>query len=1167
MRRLISGFCSIIILLSTCSGYVVIEKDVVKEETITFNFTDTNDEIIEYIDVSEYKNVKILDYGTSKGEAIIELEEDDLVLDLYDGKYSKGEEIREKTKTEEIDGVISSNGKCYFEPQEEVKKIINIDGDFESGKIENGEIVLDIKDNAKGENGYDEEKIVKSKISIEVPEDNREKSIYSDYYDLEKMPKNANIVIKELNLNGEATIEIKNNKIRILFENGIPKKEESTRQDSHSYFWIDRALDGTFREEYPNSIYRTDRYYFEGRGTYIDDERLIMDIKFEDEWQDYVGFIIDGQKYVYPLNKSLPQDLFDDCIIMKDNSIDFEEYWMNTEELTVEITEDAVRYIPRGILYSMGELVAYSEDWGETVPNNPNESKESFYNNISERMETYVKHFKFFYGPKVKETFGGNFKYPYKAVVEYEHYEPTTLYSGSVTYKYEESEEVEGFLFDGWVKISYTEKEEVNDYPPTAPYNVFYNNLTYELTWSAGKDDYTRQGELVYEIEVEVEDVFQKVCEIIGDTNLGYQDGKDAKFRVRAKDEYGQKSEWAYSNNSDIEIIGEVLPNVVRPGDTIDIAANVKSINEIEKVYAVSEELNLNEELIMEAKKAPNVTEISFNLLNYVGKEPWLIVDEMLYAKVTSDKDVKIKNYPSDAETEWGTMNIEVPGNIEFTDNGTIILPNQNYTNIPTDITIFNDNFWYFYSMCNLKFINKNTEKEETFIQFVNDTKASLVGRREKIEVTPYIKVNLFTYINDVPQYEKIPIGTDIAGKPLVVKWSTKNNVTTFKIFVEDTYVYSYEIETSKIKESIKEFSIYSLAKSMDKMLKNSVGYQYHTKSKYYNWTNMYKSGSFEDMPFLGYKMESKRASEIYEEYNNLSTTRDVNRLAFFDEEISQNAIELYLSKIKSTNLLIQRKREETVFVKDVQEIIYDFSKENIKVPDDAIEGTYNISIYAVDKMGNIAMIIVPLIVEKSEVSTVTKEDINIGRFFYADNNTSKRTVEELSLTKHNSNTEGFISAGETLAIVFDEDLDVDNVVIDIEGNASIKEYDKLTEIFLEKNPSKYGVVGDIKDNYNFPVTLESIKQGVFLYTIPYGTKQSLESWYTLREKSDDYEEINTNLLFSRISEPYKLKIYINESEEPIIFDFDVFERWDTILNRDASKYIVNSGAKWRIEL
>ena len=85
------------------------------------------------------------------------------------------------------------------------------------------------------------------------------------------------------------------------------------------------------------------------------------------------------------------------------------------------------------------------------------------------------------------------------------------------------------------------------------------------------------------------------------------------------------------------------------------------------------------------------------------------------------------------------------------------------------------------------------------------------------------------------------------------------------------------------------------------------------------------------------------------------------------------------------------------------------------------------------------------------------------------------------------------------------------------------------------------------------------------MYTVPYRTKQTLESWATLREKSGDYEDIDKNKLFSRISEPYKIKIQIGDRE--YIYEFDVFERWDTVLNRDASKYITNSNQKWRIEL
>ena len=164
MRRVVSGFCVITLLFGMCSGYVVIEKDIKKEETISFNFTDRKDEILEFIDVSDYENVKIIDYGMNKGEAIVTLKNEELILNLYDGKYSEGKEIREKIKTEDIEGMVLKNGKGYFVPEEEPIKIISVDGDFKSASIKNSEIVLEVAEDAKGEEGYNEEKIVKSFI-------------------------------------------------------------------------------------------------------------------------------------------------------------------------------------------------------------------------------------------------------------------------------------------------------------------------------------------------------------------------------------------------------------------------------------------------------------------------------------------------------------------------------------------------------------------------------------------------------------------------------------------------------------------------------------------------------------------------------------------------------------------------------------------------------------------------------------------------------------------------------------------------------------------------------------------------------------------------------------------------------------------------------------------
>ena len=83
-----------------------------------------------------------------------------------------------------------------------------------------------------------------------------------------------------------------------------------------------------------------------------------------------------------------------------------------------------------------------------------------------------------------------------------------------------------------------------------------------------------------------------------------------------------------------------------------------------------------------------------------------------------------------------------------------------------------------------------------------------------------------------------------------------------------------------------------------------------------------------------------------------------------------------------------------------------------------------------------------------------------------------------------------------------------------------------------------------------------------YFYTIPYKTKQTLHSWSTL--KNGTLEQIDKSKLLSRICSPYKLKITVNGKEE-IEKQFDVFERWDTILNRDISSYLTNYGKKWQV--
>ena len=87
-----------------------------------------------------------------------------------------------------------------------------------------------------------------------------------------------------------------------------------------------------------------------------------------------------------------------------------------------------VSYIPEGKLYSMGELVSGTNGWGETAPNHSWESNETFFNELTGKYETYVKHYKFFYGPENKKAFGGFYTYPYNCTLQYEHYKPVNLY-------------------------------------------------------------------------------------------------------------------------------------------------------------------------------------------------------------------------------------------------------------------------------------------------------------------------------------------------------------------------------------------------------------------------------------------------------------------------------------------------------------------------------------------------------------------------------------------------------------------------------------------------------------------------------------------------------------------------------------------------------------------
>jgi len=287
------------------------------------------------------------------------------------------------------------------------------------------------------------------------------------------------------------------------------------------------------------------------------------------------------------------------------------------------------------------------------------------------------------------------------------------------------------------------------------------------------------------------------------------------------------------------------------------------------------------------------------------------------------------------------------------------------------------------------------------------------------------------------------------------------------------------------------------------------------------------------------------------------------------DKSVEIFTIKEYLKLIKNTNMSLD---DDTILANNVREKTCKFKVNNIPTDEFVQEGIYIIEIMAYDEMDNMVIIELPIRVVADEVET-KNEKINIGRFFY--DKDGQKCVEELNKLKKDEVSEGFICAGETLAVVLKES-NADYLEINIEGDESVKCYDTLTKLFLEDEPKLRGEsVENIEENYIFPLKIyptiideENGNEFIWLYSVPYGTFQTLESWSTLRDKNGDSENIDKNSLLDRIIKPYELVIRKNgEKENEIRAKFDVFERWDTILNRNVSSYLSNYSEKWRIEI
>jgi len=1196
----IAMFLSALLLFQNVSlAFVNRTITVTLEKTIPFSFISETQRLEEDLAIKGLRDVKIKSMYVDNGEMTANVSGNYIEVEFFDGQWENSYKTISKVNSLELNDVVltdESLRSIVITPEDDVKSIYSVSGDFASAKVKpNGNIEVIVGNSAEANMGYDKNSLVKSEFMLEVNDKNLGRKVETGIilpHEIQGKvnPKSGDTYAVEV-------INVDGNEVNVVFNNGIPIPNENSVNSGHTFFWIDRSEEGIFKKYNPNSVYSTDINKITGNGEYLDESEF-DEIGLEvtsSNWTDFCGIEKNGVRYIYVFDESkgIPQSF--DGKLVDGNRIEFKEQNFNSEKYSVEFSNAGVSYIPEGKLYSMGELVSNTSGWGEVYPNKSYESTKTFFNEITGKYETYVKHFKFFYGPKEKKTFGGYYTYPYKCTFEYEHYKPIECYSGEVVYEYESREKVKGYSYNGWIKIQYNAEKEINDYPPTAPFNVKYNSSTGIITWNNGSDDYTETRNLMYEIQIFDGNwkSIEKKCfeELILEYNIEYS---EPDVRIRTIDEMNQFSDWTYGSESKIELNGKLQPYIVKPGDSINIYADTISLLPIKKLVAKNDEMQMYVELEKTKEITPNFVEVSYDIeADFLEDiDEYLVITNTRIAK-GNKSDISNYKFTIDDVFDDGHAYFEFTKEMKMSENGAVIFSNLSYTDIPLDMFIYRGKSWFveWYNILNIK--NKVTNKTETFFRIESAPKLTSVDYN-KIVVPEYkIVVNKFEYDKDGNSlYECIDVDKSSLLKPITLTWKTDaDGITRFELYSEDKLLYTYESTWEKINTHVNKFFSLDMYKEMKKFSRTGYGYINPSKTERAKWNKivilLVYNYDLRKFTWLGYRVRKNEyvKQEYIDDYNSNPDVRNNYRLLISDGYMSKTAIKSYSNILKTTNRSMTRE-DETVFGDDVMEYTSAFEGINVEIPKHIKDGCYEILLTATDTNGEIAETVLSLIVQSDDAENEDVEvedeesypdvlepiivDKYFGRFFYKND---KGYLEELKKTQ-NSDTEGFICAGETIGVTLVAE-NVDYIEVDFLGDGSIKTLDKLTEKFLIDKPAEIGKdTEDIRYQYiNFPKKIypqyvDNYEAQVFkwFYTVPYKTNQTLESWSSL--KNSTLEAIDVQRLFERKTEPYSLIMYLNGNRETAIhLTFDVFERWDTILNRDVTEYITNSDTRWEMRI
>ncbi|MBP3284898.1 MAG: hypothetical protein J6M02_05315 [Clostridia bacterium] len=1119
MKRYVAGLFACFLFLQSSVHAVLMENfEIMREEKVIPLYVESDvQEVRKELNISQWENVKVIESKVDNGEVAVTAEKGVLKVNLFNGVKRKGEEssrtgvleIKEAEYDEEKQAVILT-------PEKEITEITEVYGAFSAATIgENGEIILTVKPDAEYRRGFSKEKTGFSEIEVQAEEENRERNFVTEWVEL-----SYKIADEKVSVIGDTStvqkIDIKNNAVRIHFSGGVPVRNTEYEIGGYTYFWIDRFEDGSFKKYNPNSIYTTDRKRITGTGTYLDKkqkEEIGLTLQNEN-WTDFCGIVVNGKKYLHSFDKKKGTPALTEDEVFVGEEVRLEEGKWNTEKYTVSLSKAGVSYIPEGKLYSMGKLVPDTEDWGEEVGNQPWESEEGFLNPITGKFETYVKHYKFFYGPEKKMAFGGYYTYPYRCKVSYKHYLPVKLYSGGICYEYKEKSSKKEYAYSGTVKVEVDAVKTDINFPPTAPYHITFHKENRILSWEPGSDDKTAKEDLRYEVQVKQNGEWLTETVIsAGKTEMRLEEDFE-DIRIRTMDEEDLYSSWGKLMESSLDLTASVEPYVVRQGEKTDLFAKTNSFYDVVSVKAENEALKLDVSLLPESEEIPVFYEISYEVM---GNSP-----EKTRIATNANGKLENKTFTADWEARENGVYFALPVKKAFEKSGTVVLAKKN-GDLSLDFREDGKNSEYLQVNNSLLFWNEETGKQEVFAEIVSKTVSQAQkGEATTVQVIPKLKVNRFCYdAEGIPEFATVELEKEAVLKPLTIAWNTDvSGLTEFHVFCGEKEVFRFQRSFSEIAKVLKAFD--------------------------------------------GYCCE-KEAVEYC-------------RILFLNTEMSEKALKRYQQLWAGENTGITEENK-SIYGNQVIERKTTFSLKNVSIPDAAESGMYKIRFTAKDSMGNVAIIEVPILVEQKkevvkeekteELSEVRGKDPVLGRFFYEKN---RAHMEELKKPKKGYSTEGFLCAGETL-IMRIELRNTDTLMVDLTGDKSIRTLDSLTKRFLCEDSDTYSAE-ELEMSYQFPKVLYPIYSDVdegtsvfqLKYVIPYKTKQTLHSWSTLKNSS--LEEIDTSKLFDRMRTPYQLRLYPNQQlDGEIKLKFDVFERWDTVLNRDISKYLKNSGSRKKVSL